>query len=127
MLKIFKANKKNFLENLELVLQKRTAKNSNLDLKVKAIINDIKRNRDKALIKYEKKYSKIKNISLTRLKFTNLEKKKIIKKLDKKTKNAIDLAFNRILNFQKNKNYKLFLTKMNSITSYRIKTMQLIR
>ena len=79
MLKIFKANKKNFLENLELVLQKRTAKNSNLDLKVKTIINDIKRNKDKALIKYEKKYSKIKNISLTRLKFTNLEKKKKIK------------------------------------------------
>ena len=60
MLKIFKANKKNFLENLELVLQKRTAKNSNLDLKVKAIINDIKRNRDKALIKYEKNILKLK-------------------------------------------------------------------
>ena len=57
MLKILKANKKNFLKNLELVLQKRTAKNSNLDLKVKTIINDVKRNKDKALIKYEQKYS----------------------------------------------------------------------
>ena len=47
MLKILKANKKNFLEHLELVLQKRTAKNNNLDLKVKTIINDIKRNKDK--------------------------------------------------------------------------------
>ena len=64
MLKILKANKKNFLENLELVLQKRTAKNSNLDLKVKTIINDVKRNKDKALIKYEKKYSDRKSTRL---------------------------------------------------------------
>ena len=40
MLKILKANKKNFLENLELVLQKRTAKNSNLDLKFKTKRNE---------------------------------------------------------------------------------------
>ena len=121
MLKILKANKKNFLENLELVLQKRTAKNSNLDLKVKTIINDVKRNKDKALIKYEKKYSKIKNISLTRLKFTNLEKKKIIKKLDKKTKNAINLAFNRILNFHKKQKLQTFSYKdsFNNQLSYK--------
>ena len=121
MLKIFKANKKNFLENLELVLQKRTAKNSNLDLKVKTIINDIKRNKDKALIKYEKKYSKIKNISLTRLKFTNLKKKKIIKKLDKKTKNAINLAFNRILKFHKKQKLQTFSYKdsFNNQLSYK--------
>ena len=55
MLKLLKANKKFFLTNLDLILQKRKVQNSNLELKVKTIVNDIKKNKDKALIKYEKK------------------------------------------------------------------------
>ena len=106
MLKLIKSNQKNFLSNLDNILQKRKIQNPKIDLIVKNIIQDIKKNKDRALIKYEKKYSNIKNISLNKIKLSNTEKKKIIKKLDKKTKNSIDLAFNRILNFHKKQ--KLF-------------------
>ena len=101
MLKFIKANKKNFLENLENILQKRKLQNPTIDLRVKKIIQEIKKNKDMALIKYEKKYSKQKTISLNNIKFTIPERNKIIKKLDKRTKNSIDLAFNRIFNFHK--------------------------
>jgi histidinol dehydrogenase len=106
MLKLIKSNQKNFLAKLKIILQKRKLEDPKVDKKVKKIIQDIKKNKDSALIKYEKKYSKIKNISLTKIKFSNLEKKKIIKKLDKQTKISIDLAFDRILSFHKRQ--KLF-------------------
>jgi histidinol dehydrogenase len=101
MLKLIKANQKNFLSKLEIILQKRKLQNPKIDLIVKNIIQDIKKNKDKALIKYEKKYSKLKNISLNNIKFSTSEKNKIINKLNKKTKTSIDLAFNRIFNFHK--------------------------
>ena len=86
MLKLIKSNQKNFLAKLNIILQKRKFNEPKIDLKVKNIIQDVKKNKDYALIKYEKKYSKIKNISLKNIKFSTIEKKKIIKKLDKKTK-----------------------------------------
>ena len=106
MLKLVKSNQKNFLTKLDIILKKRKFQNPRIELKVKKIIQDIKNNKDSALIKYEKKYSKLKNISLSNIKFSTLEKNKIIKKLDRKTKNSIDLAFNRIFNFHKKQ--KLF-------------------
>jgi histidinol dehydrogenase len=106
MLKLIKSNQKNFLKKLEIILQKRKFKDPKIDLRVKKIIRDVKKNKDLAIIKYEKKYSKIKNISSNKIKFSISEKKTIIKKLDKKTKMSIDLAFDRILNFHKRQ--KLF-------------------
>jgi histidinol dehydrogenase len=105
MLKLIKANQKNFLSKLDFILDKRKAKNPNLDLKVKFIINDIKKNKDLALIKYEKKFSKFKNISINKIKFTKREKNKIIRKLDKRTKASIDLAYDRILKFHKKQKF----------------------
>jgi histidinol dehydrogenase len=101
MLKLIRANQKNFLSKLDVILQKRKLQNPRIDKIVKNIIQDIKKNKDIALIKYEKKYSKLKSISVNNIKFSVSEKKKIIKKLDKKTKTSIDLAFTRILNFHK--------------------------
>ncbi|MBL6857286.1 MAG: histidinol dehydrogenase [Pelagibacteraceae bacterium] len=101
MLKLIKANQKNFLEKLSIILQKRKIHNPTIDKKVKNIIQDIKKNKDSALIKYEKRYSKIKNISLNSIKFSTREINEIIKKLDKKTKISIDLAFSRIFDFHK--------------------------
>ena len=71
---------------MTIILDKRKSKNPDIDLKIKSIIEDVKKNKDLALIKYEKKFSKFKKISLKNIKFTKVEKKKIIKKLDKKTK-----------------------------------------
>ena len=101
MLKLIKSNQKNFLEKLDIILNKRKFENPKIELKVKNIVQDVKKKKDIALIKYEKKYSNIKNILIKDIKFSITERKNIIKKLDKKTKISIDLAFNRILNFHK--------------------------
>ena len=70
MLKLINSNQKNFLAKLDIILQKRKLKDFKIDSKVKNIIQDVKKNRDFALIKYEKKYSNIKNISLKNIKFS---------------------------------------------------------
>jgi len=101
MLKLIKANQKNFISKLNFILDKRKSENPNIDSTIKFIIKDIKKNKNIALIKYEKKFSKSKNISLNNIKFTDAEKNKIIKKLDKKIKTSIDIAYSRILNFHK--------------------------
>ena len=108
MLKLIKSNQKNFLTKLELILDKRKLKDPNLDSKIKLIIQDVKKNKDLAIIKYEKKYSTFKSISLSNIKFTKQEKNKLIKKLDKKIKAAIDLAYNRILKFHKKQKLSSF-------------------
>ena len=122
MLKLIKSNQKNFLAKLEIILQKRKFQNPKINLKVKSIIQDVKKNKDSALIKYEKKYSKIKNISLKNIKFSILERKKIIKRLDKKTRISIDLAFNRILNFHKRQKLSSysFTDKFRNSFSYKL-------
>ena len=84
MLRLIKANQKNFLLKLNFILDQRKSKDSNINSKIKLIINDIKKNGDLALIKYEKKFSKSKIISLNNIKFTKAEKNKIINQLDKK-------------------------------------------
>jgi len=108
MLRLIKGSQKNFLSKLSFILDKRKSKDNNIDLKIKLIIKDIKKNKDIALIKYEKKFSKFKNISLNNIKLTRDEKNKIIKKLDKKTKISIDIAYNRILNFHKKQKLSSF-------------------
>ena len=54
MLKLIKSNQKNFLAKLDIILQKRKTKDPKIDLKVKSIIQDIRKNKDLSLIKYEK-------------------------------------------------------------------------
>ena len=125
MLKLINSNQKNFLAKLNIILQKRKLKDFKIDSKVKNIIQDVKKNRDFALIKYEKKYSNIKNISLKNIKFSISEKQKIIKKLDKKTKNSIDLAFNRILNFHKKQKLSSysFTDRFKNSFSYKLRAI----
>jgi histidinol dehydrogenase len=108
MLKLIRSNQKNFLSKLDYILDKRKSKDPNIDSKISFIIKDIKKNKDLALIKYEKKYSKFKNISSNSIKLTKKEENKIIKNLDKKTKVSIDLAYNRILNFHKKQKLSSF-------------------
>ena len=43
MLKLIKSNQKNFLEKLDVILQKRKFKDPKVDLKVKSIIQDVKK------------------------------------------------------------------------------------
>ena len=68
MLKFLNYNKKNSLNNLEIILNKRKFTQKNKHLLLKKLYLDVKKNGDKAVIKYEKKFSKIK-INLLKLFF----------------------------------------------------------
>ena len=91
MLKNLNGNSKNFLPKLNFLLKKRRFNDTAIHLRVKQIINDVKKNRDKSLIKFEKKFSLIK-LSKKGLALNNSEINNIIERLIK-TKKSIDLAF----------------------------------
>ncbi len=68
MIKIIKYNNNSGLKKLVKVLnERRKSDNSNIVL-VKRIINDVKKNKLKALKKYEKKYSKNNQIKIPKKK-----------------------------------------------------------
>ena len=98
---------KNFLD------RRRNSKNTDVDL-INKIINDVQKNKFKALKKYENKYSKNKEIKLSKKKISNT-----IKNLDKNVKKAIDYAYERIFKFHmlQVKNFK----KIKFIDKYKNK------
>ena len=101
MIKVFSCENNNYLNRLRLILDSRIAVEKNTKI-VNKIIRDIKKDKKKALLKYEKKFSKNTEINVSKKKIN-----KIIKFLDPKVKKAIDYAYNRIYKFhyrQKNKN-----------------------
>ena len=107
MLKFLNYNKKNSLKHLEIVLNKRKHFQKNETSVVKNIISNVKKNGDKAIIKYEKKFSKVKATS-TKIIFSKKEINEILKKTDKKIKQSIDLAFNRIKEFHSKQKFISF-------------------
>ena len=120
MLKIFNYNKNGTSKILEVFLNKRKLTQKNITSSVFKIIQDVKRNGDKAVLKYEKKFSNIKTKS-NKVFFSNKEINQIAKKTDLKIQKAIDLAFTRIKKFhskQKVSNFK-FKDKYNNELSYK--------
>ena len=110
MLKIFKFNQNNSLNKLEIFLNKRKfIQKSKLSI-VKKIINNVKKNGDKAVLSYEKKFSKVKTKS-NKIYFSNKELNYISKKTNKKIKEAINLAFNRIKKFHSKQKFESFKFK----------------
>jgi len=107
MLKFFNYNKKNSQKNLQIILNKRKFTQKKGVLSVKSIISDVKKNGDKAIIKYEKKFSKV-NIKSNKIIFSIKEINKIANKTDKKIKQSIDLAFNRIKKFHSKQKFSTF-------------------
>ena len=110
MLKYFQYNKKISKKKLRSFLEKRKFNQNNESLTVKKIIYDIKKNGDKAVIKYEKKFSKIK-IKSPKIYFSKKEINIIEKKIDKKIKQSVDLAFNRIKKFHSKQKFFSFNLK----------------
>ena len=101
MIKILDSKIKNFDTTLDKLLSKRKAKVQLSSVSVTKIIKDVKRNGDKAILKYEKKYNK-NNIIIPNLK----QIRKSIRSLDVKVKKAIDLAYNRIYKFHSLQKFK---------------------
>ena len=93
-MKILNSKSKNFDKILNNLLEKRRKKIQSSTVSVSSIIRDVKKNGDKAILKYEKKFNRNKII-----KPSSKQVFKLIKSLDKKVKNAIDLAYKRIYKF----------------------------
>ncbi len=110
MLKILKFRKKNSLKNLEIFLDKRKSIQKNQTSIVSKIIRDVRKNGDKAVINYEKKFSKIKTKS-KKISFDSKEIKTISKKIDVKIKKSIDLAYDRIKKFHSKQKFLPFKFK----------------
>ena len=101
MIKILDCRSNNYQSKLNTLLSKRQSgvkKNTNI---VKKIISDVRKNGDKALIKYEKRLSKNTEITSSKKKIA-----KSIKSLNPKVKKAIDFAFNRIFKFHSKQKVK---------------------
>ena len=110
MIKLLRYNKKNSLNALEVFLNKRKSIQKNQTSRVSKIIKNVKKNGDKAVLNYEKKFSKIKT-NTTRVLFTKKEINNISKKIDKNLKQAIDLAYIRIKKFHSKQKFSSFTFK----------------
>ncbi len=100
-MKVLNSNSKNFdkvLENLLLLRKKKIQSNVG---SVKNIIQDVKKNGDKALFKYEKKFNKNGTIAPSTKQIS-----KSVASLNKKVKKAIDLAYSRIYKFHSLQKFK---------------------
>tara|TARA_B100000886_G_scaffold315282_1_gene253148 strand:- start:197 stop:1501 length:1305 start_codon:yes stop_codon:yes gene_type:complete len=107
IMKFLNANKKNSLRKLEIILSARKLKQQNNSKLVKQLLLNVKKYGDKAVIKYEKKFSKV-DIKNKTIKFSKKEINKISKKIDKKLKKSIDIAFNRIKFFHSKQKFSSF-------------------
>ena len=102
-MKVVSAKNKNFDKLLDNLLSKRKNKFRSDYISVKNIIKDVRKNGDKALVKYEKKFNKNNKFNVSAKEINDS-----IKNLDRKTKKALDIAYRRIYNFHK-------LQKINNI------------
>ncbi len=115
-MKILNNKNKNFDKILDTFLSQRKAKFQINSVSVSKIINDVKKNGDKALLKYEKKFNQNRKI-----KPSLKEIKRSIKSLNPKVKKAIDNAYSRIYKFhslQKFKNIS-YIDKLNNKLEYK--------
>ena len=105
-MKILNSNNKNFNNTLNKLLLQRKRKIQSSSISVTNIVKDVKKNGDKALLKYEKRFNQNRTIVPKSNQINNS-----IKSLNQKVKKAIDIAYDRIFkfhSFQKFKNISYF-------------------
>ncbi len=100
-MKILDSKSKNFDKLLENLILQRKNKISNNSVSVTSIVQDVKKNGDKAVLKYERKFNDNSRILPSTKQISNS-----IKLLDKKVKRAIDLAYSRIYKFHSLQKFK---------------------
>ena len=125
MLKILKFDNKKSLKILKIFLDKRKSIQKNQTIIVSKIIKNVKKNGDKAVINYEKKFSKIKTKS-NKLLFSNKEINKISNRTDLIIKKSIDLAFKRIKKFHSKQKFSSFTfkDKYKNVLSYKYSPLE---
>ena len=100
-MRILSSKLRNFSKTLETLLLKRKAKVQISSVSVTKIINDVKKNGDGALLKYEKKFNHNKIIKPNQKNII-----KSVRSLDLKVKKAIDIAYSRIYKFHSLQKFK---------------------
>ena len=100
-MKILDSKKNNFEKILDFYISKRKKKIKSSSISVTNIIKDVKKNGDKALIKYEKKFNKNQKLIPSAKQIT-----KSIRFLNPKIKKAIDIAYKRIYKFHSLQKFK---------------------
>ena len=100
-MKVLDSSKKNFNKLLDNLLMQRKRKVQSSSVSVTNIIKDVKKNGDKALLKYEKKFNKNSIIEPT-----SNQIQKSIKSLNSIVKKSIDTAYNRIYKFHSLQKFK---------------------
>ncbi len=115
-MKIIDSNNNNFDNTLNKLLLLRKKKIQSNSISVTSIVKDVKKNGDKALLKYEKRFNKNKTIVPSSKQINNS-----INSLNQNVKKAIDVAYNRIYKFhslQKFKNIS-YLDKFKNKLEYK--------
>ena len=125
MIKTFKFKNKNSLKILKTFLDKRKSIQKSQTSIVSKIIKNVKKDGDKAVLKYEKRFSKIKTKS-NKILFSNKEINRISKKTELNIKKSIDLAFNRIKKFHLKQKFSSFTfrDKFNNTLSYKYSPLE---
>ncbi len=100
-MKILDNKNRNFDKILDNVLSQRKSKFQINSIFVSKIINDVKKNGDKALLKYEKKFNQNRKIKPSLKEINNS-----IKSLNSDVKKAIDNAYSRIYKFHSLQKFK---------------------
>ena len=100
-MKILNSNSKNFDNSLNTLLIKRKNKIQSNSVSVTNIIKDIRKNGDKSLLKYERRFNKNNIIFPSTKQISNS-----IKSLNLKVKKAIDIAYKRIYKFHSLQKFK---------------------
>ena len=115
-MKILNSNSKNFDKSLDILLLRRKNKIQSNLISVTKIIKDVKKNGDKAILKYEKRFNK-NNVIIP----TSSQINSSTKLLDKKVKKAIDAAYNRIYKFHSLQKFKdiSFMDKYKNRVNYK--------
>ena len=118
MIKILYCNNKNYISKISKLVRKRKSDAKISKNVVSKIINDVKKHGDKAVLKYEKKYTKNNKIIINKKKIS-----KSIRSLDSKIKKAIDIAYNRIYKFHSKQKVKniFFRDKLHNKFYYKYK------
>ena len=115
----------NYYKKLKIILDRRRKLETANFTKVSRIIADIKKQKKKALIKYEIKYSKNTRITLPK-KIIN----KSVKNLNREIKSSIDFAYDRIMKFHmlQKKNLKniYYLDKFKNKLQYNLVPIQTV-
>ncbi len=120
-MKILDSSKKNFYNQLDKIINKRKIIDKNTLRTVEKIMNNVRRNKDKALIYYEKKFN-----SNSKIVPDENEISKVIHSLDPKIKKAIDETYKRVREWHLKQKPKdiYYKDKLNNKFYYKNKNIQ---